>query len=161
MKDQGGLGILSLDVQNKFLLSKWLFRLINENGVWQQLLWRKYLRHKTIIQVEYMPKDYHFWSGLMNIKTDFLRLGIFQLGNGAQIRFWEDTWLGNMSFKCQYPSLYNIVRKKSDFVSIVFRSNPLHVAFRRSLVDNNLRQCQQLVAKVVDVQLHDRDDRFI
>ena len=28
-------------------------------------------------------------------------------------------------------------------------------------MDHNLRQCQQLVAKVVDVQLHDRDDRFI
>ena len=28
-------------------------------------------------------------------------------------------------------------------------------------MDNNLRQWQQLVARVVDVQLHDRDDRFI
>ena len=108
-----------------------------------------------------MPGDSHFWSGLMNIKPDFLSLGRFQLGNGAQVRFWEDTWLGNLPFKCQYPGLYNIVRKKSASVSTVFRSNPLNVAFRRSLVDNNLRQWQQLVARVVDVQLHDRDDRFI
>ena len=28
-------------------------------------------------------------------------------------------------------------------------------------MDNNLSQWQQLVSKVVDVQLHDRDDRFI
>ena len=28
-------------------------------------------------------------------------------------------------------------------------------------MDNNLSQWQQLVARVVDVQLHDRDDRFI
>ena len=148
-------------MQNKCLLSKWLFRLINEDGVWQQLLRRKYLRHKTITQVEYMPGDSHFWPGLMNIKPDFLRLVRFQLGNGAQIRFWEDTWLGNMSFKRQYPGLYNIVRKKSASASTVFRSNPLNVAFRRFLVDNNLHQWQQLVARVVDVQLHDRDDKFI
>ena len=77
----------NLDVQNKCLLSKWLFKLINEDGVWQQILRRKYLRHKTIIQVEYMPGDSHFWSGLMNIKQDFLSLGRFQLGNGAQVRF--------------------------------------------------------------------------
>ena len=76
----------------------------------------------------------------MNIKPDFLRLGRFQLGNGAQVRFWEDMWLGNMPYKCQYPGLYNIVRKKSAYVSTVLRSNPLNVAFRRSLVDNNLRQ---------------------
>ena len=107
-----------------------------------------------------MPRDSHFWSGLMNIKPDFLSLGRFQLGNGAQVRFWEDTWLGNLPFKCQYPGLYNIVRKKSASVSTVFRSNPLNVAFRRSLVDNNLRQRQQLVARVVDVQLHDRIDLF-
>ena len=36
-KDQGGLGILNLDLQNKCLLSKWLFRLINKDGIWQQL----------------------------------------------------------------------------------------------------------------------------
>ena len=76
-KEKGGLGILNLDVQNKCLLSKWLFKLINEDGVWQQILRRKYLRHKTITQVEYMPRDSHFWSGSMNIKPDFLRLGIF------------------------------------------------------------------------------------
>jgi hypothetical protein len=29
----GGLGIIDLDVQNKCLLSKWLFKLINEEGL--------------------------------------------------------------------------------------------------------------------------------
>ena len=32
-KDQGGLGVLNLDVHNKCLLSKWLFKLINGDGV--------------------------------------------------------------------------------------------------------------------------------
>ena len=32
-KDFGGLGIHNLDLQNTCLLSKWLFRLINEDGV--------------------------------------------------------------------------------------------------------------------------------
>jgi hypothetical protein len=34
-KDQGGLGIEVLELKNKSLLSKWLFKLINEDGVWQ------------------------------------------------------------------------------------------------------------------------------
>jgi hypothetical protein len=42
-KEQGGLGILDLDIQNKCLLSKWLYKLINEDGAWQQLLRNKYL----------------------------------------------------------------------------------------------------------------------
>ena len=32
-KDQGGLGILNLHVQNRCLLSKWLFKLINDEGM--------------------------------------------------------------------------------------------------------------------------------
>lgn len=56
-KDQGGLGILNLELQNKCLLSKWLFSLINEDGIWQQLLRNKYLRNKSIAQVEYKPGD--------------------------------------------------------------------------------------------------------
>ena len=34
-KEIGGLGVRNLDIQNKCLLSKWLFKLMNEDGVWQ------------------------------------------------------------------------------------------------------------------------------
>ena len=152
-KDQGGLRILNLDAQNKCLLSKWLFKLINEQGVWQTLLRRKYLWSKSLTQVEYLSGDSHFWSGLMRVKPEFLRWGKFKLGNGSLIRFWEDTWLGNEPLKNQYPALYNIVRKKSDLVSSVLSSIPLNISFRRSLVANNLLSWHQLVARVIDIQL--------
>ena len=42
-KGQGGLGIHNLDLQNKCLLSKWLFKLLNEDGMWQELLRNKYI----------------------------------------------------------------------------------------------------------------------
>jgi len=51
-RDQGGLGILDLEVQNKSLLSKWLFKLINEDRIWQQILKRKYLGSKTFAHVK-------------------------------------------------------------------------------------------------------------
>jgi hypothetical protein len=63
-KDFGGLGIQNLDIQNKCLLSKWLFKLINEEGVWQDLLKRKYLSNKTLTQVKRQSVDSHFWSRL-------------------------------------------------------------------------------------------------
>ena len=58
------------------------------------MLRRKYLRDRTITQVEYMTGDSHFWAGLMKVKRDFLRFGRFNLGDGSQVRFWEDVWLG-------------------------------------------------------------------
>jgi hypothetical protein len=47
----GGLGILDLDVQNICLLSKWLYKLLNENEVWQSIIKKKYLQNKTLSQV--------------------------------------------------------------------------------------------------------------
>ena len=50
-KDQGGLGIHDLEVKNRALLAKWLFKLLTEDGVWQTLLRRKYVGSKAISQV--------------------------------------------------------------------------------------------------------------
>lgn len=41
-KDCGGLGILDLNVMNKSLLCKWLWKLENSEGLWQQLISKKY-----------------------------------------------------------------------------------------------------------------------
>jgi hypothetical protein len=52
LKDQWGLGIQSLEIQNECLLSKWLFKLINEEGLWQTILRNKYLSNQTIGKVD-------------------------------------------------------------------------------------------------------------
>jgi hypothetical protein len=51
-KDQGGLGIQNLEIQNECLLSKWLFKLINEEGLRQTILRNKYLSTQTIGKVD-------------------------------------------------------------------------------------------------------------
>jgi hypothetical protein len=43
LKDQGGLGIQNLEIQKQCLLSKWLFKLINKDGLCQTMLRNKYL----------------------------------------------------------------------------------------------------------------------
>jgi hypothetical protein len=48
-KDQGGLGVEVLELKNKCLLSKWLHKLLNQEGVWQKLLHNKYLQKKNFI----------------------------------------------------------------------------------------------------------------
>jgi hypothetical protein len=82
-KEQGGLGILDLEKQNKSLLNKWLFNLINKDGAWHQLIRNKYLRDRPITQVTKRPGDSQFWIGLMNPKDQFLEFGNFILENGA------------------------------------------------------------------------------
>jgi hypothetical protein len=59
-KDQGGLGIEVLEVKNKCLLCKWLFKILTENGVWHELISNKYLHSKSLSQVTVKPSDSPF-----------------------------------------------------------------------------------------------------
>ena len=109
-KDQGGLGIENLEVKNRCLLSKWLFKLsIETEATWPQLLRNKYVHSKTLSQVIMRPTDSPFWKGLMRVKSLFFNRTWLIVGNGTTTRFWENTWLGDTSLALQYPSLYNIV----------------------------------------------------
>jgi hypothetical protein len=55
-----GLGIQNIDIQNHCLLNKWLFKIINEDGLWQQVLKKKYVKDSTIGQVHQKQGDSHF-----------------------------------------------------------------------------------------------------
>ncbi|WVZ62664.1 hypothetical protein U9M48_012381 [Paspalum notatum var. saurae] len=159
-KQQGGLGIIDLQVQNKCLLSKWLFKLANEDGIWQRLLRNKYLKSKPFGSGSKKPGISHFWAGLMEVKHLFLGLGSFLVGNGSQVHFWEDTWCGSQPLKFIYPSLFNIVRNKSATVADVMSSVPLNVSFRRGLVGERLRAWHELVGVVMRVPMRGGRDVF-
>jgi hypothetical protein len=96
----------------------------------------------------------------MNMKDQFLNYESFKVGNGSQIRFWEDRWLGDQPLKIKFPALFNIVRKKQDSVANIFRSSPLSISFRRSLVGQNLRDWNRIVSWLTDLNRQDIPDVF-
>lgn len=87
-KDQAGLGIENLEIKNKCLLRKWLFRLsVETDNMWAQILRNKYLQSKSLSQVTVRPNDSPFWKGLMRTKDTFFRRAKFVVGNGTTTRF--------------------------------------------------------------------------
>ena len=159
-RDQGGLGVLELEAQNKCLLSKWLYKLLNEEGMWQSMLRNKYFTNKTLSQVQVRPGDSQFWSGLMKVKAEFFQYGSFILKNGTQIRFWEDKWFGNTPLRDQYPTLYNIVRRKNDTVAKVLANENPALSFRRYLNGPNMHAWQSLNNRLSNIILTDETDCF-
>src|SRR3989337_3230430 len=120
-KDQGGLGIENLEIKNKCLMSKWLYRLETEpEGMWAQILRNKYLQTKTLSQVTVRPTDSPFWKGLMKVKQSMFNRTKFLIGDGTSTRFWEDTWLGEIPLSIQYPSLYRIAQRRDVVVATGF-----------------------------------------
>ena len=96
----------------------------------------------------------------MKVKDFFLNFGSFQLNDGNQIRFWEDKWIDSHTLRQQYPSLFNIVRKKHAMVASVFERVPLNMSFRRTLTGHNLYLWHDLVACISHVQLNNNADAF-
>ena len=74
------------------------------------------------------------------------------------IRFWEYTWLGETPLAVQYPTPYNIVQRKEDYVGIVLQTIPLHIQFRRVLVGERWTAWMHLVPRLIEVQLSDQPD---
>jgi hypothetical protein len=160
-KDQGGLGIEVLELKNKCLLSKWLFKLLNEEGVWQELLRNKYLGSKPLAQVLSSPTDSQFWKGLMRVKEEFFSRGFFKIGDGLSTRFWEDVWLGDAPLAQQYPSLFNIAQRKNVLVADVLLHNPLNIAFRRNLHGHTWDRWIHLCTRLMAIRLNDDIDVFV
>jgi hypothetical protein len=111
-KDQGGLGIEVLDLKNKCLLRKWLFKLLTEEGMWQELLHNKYLKNKTLAHGDAKPTDSPFWICLMRVKENFFKRGSFKVGNGLIARFWEDVGLERRLLLVNTPLLITWCNKK-------------------------------------------------
>jgi hypothetical protein len=99
-------------------------------------------------------------NALRDYPADSIHFGSFQLNNEAQIRFWEDKWIGNHVFKDQYLTLYNIARRKSDTVENIFSRVPLNISFRRQLTGNNLVMWHNLVHSIMGVCLNYQNDVF-
>jgi hypothetical protein len=70
-KDQGGLGVIDLRCMNFSLLAKWIWRLESTEGLWQQIIRRKYqntLRGTLLFWLKKKQEDSYFWKGLMNLQ---------------------------------------------------------------------------------------------
>jgi hypothetical protein len=99
--------------------------------------------------------------GWSNVCEEVLfRHGSFLIKDGSEIRFWEDSWLGNLPLKDQYPALYSMAHNKSDTIAEVLNTSPPNVTFRQDLIGARLASWHALQERLANVQLTDEHDEF-
>jgi hypothetical protein len=76
-----------LKLKNTSLLRKWLYKLMNEEGMWQELLHNKYLKTKNLSQISANTTDPTFWKGLIHIKYEFFSRSFTVVGDGKSNKF--------------------------------------------------------------------------
>jgi hypothetical protein len=128
-KIQGGLGIQNLDIQNKCLLSKWLFKLLNEDGMWQELLRNKYIKGKTLGSCVKKTSRLSFLEKLDECKRHLYGLRFVQGERRVAKLVLGGHLVGNKPLKDKFPALFNIVRRKQYSMAQVLSSSPLNISF--------------------------------
>jgi hypothetical protein len=57
-----------------------------------------------------------------------------ELGDGTQIRFWEDTWFGNSPLSVQFWELYTVCNKMGNRLADVWDGQEVKLTFEGPLM---------------------------
>ena len=105
-KEKGGLGIFKIDLLNKALLGKWIWRFAFE----KEILWKK------VIGVKYGHEGFGWrtneargtfgvgvWKEILKeANWCWDNIG-FKVGEGIKVNFWTDQWCGNEALSQNFP----------------------------------------------------------
>ena len=121
-KEKGGLGIRKIDLLNKALLSKWIWRLASEkDNLWKKVIgvkygqegfgWRTKEAHGTFgvgVWKEIMKEANWCWDSIK-----------FKVGKGTRVKFWTDQWCGNAALSQNFPQLFALAVHRNATVNEV------------------------------------------
>uniref|UniRef100_A0A803PJL9 Uncharacterized protein n=1 Tax=Cannabis sativa TaxID=3483 RepID=A0A803PJL9_CANSA len=163
-RKEGGLGIGGLELKNKGMLMKWLWRFpLEENSLWHKVIVSRYEKANNFwdskVGVRMSPKG--SWRDISNLYSDYLELVCFKVGKGDRIRFWEDVWIGDTSLKSDFPDLAVISKAKNASIWELVVDEGLpgdfvrswNFKFRRNLLDRGVPTLISLVQRLEHIKL--------
>lgn len=102
-KDQGGLGVINLTVQNDCLLLKHLDKFFNHaDQPWVHLIWEKY--YQTDLPPAKMSECSFWWRDCLKLLGKYKSMATCTLGMGQTVLLWEDIWT-NQRLTVSFPHL--------------------------------------------------------
>ena len=124
-KDQGGLGVGDLVLNNAALLFKWWWRFASEEGaLWKRVIQSLYENHLGILIDAKNPSLNGPWRAIKKLAIEdnsvaqafFQNLEV-QLGEESKILFWKDIWLLDKPLMVTFPELFLISTQKQERIS--------------------------------------------
>ena len=114
-KESGGLGMIDIRRFNIALLGKWMRRLgYEKTGLWKEVIDSKYGGWRDLRSQRKSSYDSLWWRDLKEVwsldewKYKFEDTFSWEVGNGREVRLWEDKWVGNTNLKDAFLRLYTI-----------------------------------------------------
>jgi hypothetical protein len=108
-KQQGGLGVLNLDLQNKTLLLKNVHKLFNRDDTpWVNLIWNSYYASGAVPGQRLIGS--FWWRAHLKLLESYKALARCNLGDGKSVLFWGDLW-NDQCLHQKFPHLITFAKK--------------------------------------------------
>ncbi|CAL5432957.1 unnamed protein product [Camellia sinensis] len=171
---QGGLGVRRIRDVNLCLLLKWWWRFVTEpESLWYRVLCSKYQfpGGKWFPNPSLNTSSSYIWNGIETAGEHNQSLSLFfannlqlKVGNGCRIRFWSDSWCGNVCLKEEFPRLFSLSSQQEgllkEFVEVSAISKNWLFTFRRPLFvweKNELLRLYGIIGSVPSFQAESQD----
>lgn len=154
-KEEGGLGIINIEVQNQSLLMKNLDKFFNKRDIpWVTMAWEKHYKNGKLPG---QTKKGSFWWRDVKLIPQFKDLAIIQLKNGETCMFWKDKWL-DQPLELEFPKSYSFVKNKTITVNKAFNLNSITNMFNLPLSQTAFDQVMNLQQTMGSINLENVDD---
>ena len=151
-KEKGGLGLRKIVQLNKALLGKWVWRFASaRDGMWKRVLVAKYGQEDFGWRTKKAngPFGVGLWKEIMKEADWCWNNMTFKVGKGTKIRFWKDTWCGDVELARRFPQLFNVAAQKGATVGDLWDQNAgqgeWNLRFLRSFNDWELPFVEELL----------------
>jgi hypothetical protein len=122
----GGLGVRKVEVFNRALLGKWLWKFGREDTHF----WRWVIAAKYGLEwggwMSSNPRGTHgcsVWKGILSGWDVFQHHVELVAGLGSRILFWHDSWCGDIPLKVMFPVLFSCSSSQSASVASCLSSS--------------------------------------
>jgi hypothetical protein len=143
-KEEGGLGVLDLNAQNRSMLMKQLHKIFKKAIVpWIQLIWDHHFARGKLPFHGKAAKGSLWWRNLLKLLLSFKEVAHPLLKDGTTCLLWHDTWDGQV-WTQTHPELFSFARNKFIYVSTAASTPLLQDLFFLSLSSEAFSQFQLL-----------------
>jgi hypothetical protein len=141
-KEQGGLGVLNLDIQNKALMLKNLHKFFNNLDIpWVHLVRESYYSSGNL-PTNNMGASF-WWRAHIKLLDLYKAMARCNIGNGKTASFWTDLWEENCMHQ-KFPHLVSFAKHTDWSVHRVIHTEYLEDLFHLPLTQQAFEEFQDL-----------------
>jgi hypothetical protein len=154
-KDNGGLGVKDLELQNRCLLMKFIDKLFsNESATWKEWL----LRDAASFDTPTAGTHSYLWKIINDELNTFRSITYVNVYNGSSTSFWFDQWLPDGPLCSTHAALFSHTTRPNISVQSVFQ-NGFDLQLRPRLTNAASAQLDSLLSCLQEFHLREGPDR--